>query len=80
MTELSSYVFDVLRRDEDFILYRGRNRGDASQILVVAPVAKYRTEGLKQLEHEYSLKEELDPTWAARPVAIARHWDRRSRP
>ena len=31
---------------------------------------------LKRLEHEYSLKEELDPTWAARPIAIARYRDR----
>ena len=31
MTELSRYVFDVLRRDEEFILYRGRSKGDASQ-------------------------------------------------
>jgi serine/threonine protein kinase len=77
VTELSRYVFDVLRRDEGFILYRGRSNGDASQVLVVAPVAEYPTaESLKQLEHEYSLREELDPTWAARPVAIARHWDR----
>jgi PAS domain S-box-containing protein len=77
VTELSRYVFDVLRRDEGFILYRGRSNGDAPQVLVVAPVAEYPTaESLKQLEHEYSLREELDPTWAARPIAIARHWDR----
>jgi serine/threonine protein kinase len=25
---------------------------------------------------EYSLKEELDATWAAQPIAMARHWDR----
>src|SRR5262249_37014818 len=31
---------------------------------------------LKRLEHEYSLRGELDPTWATRPIAIARHWDR----
>ena len=61
MTELSRYVFDVLRRDEGFVLYRGRNNGDASQVLVVAPAAEYPTaESLKQLEHEYSLREELD--------------------
>ncbi|MEY2607508.1 MAG: hypothetical protein QOH31_5362, partial [Verrucomicrobiota bacterium] len=28
------------------------------------------------LEHAYSLREELDATWAARPIGIARHWDR----
>ena len=33
-------------------------------------------ESLKQLEHEYSLKEELDSTWAVRPLAMVRHSDR----
>src|SRR5262249_43204807 len=33
-------------------------------------------ESLKRLENEYSLREELDPAWVARPMAIARHWDR----
>ncbi|MBV8587043.1 MAG: AAA family ATPase, partial [Verrucomicrobia bacterium] len=33
-------------------------------------------ETLKRLEHEYSLREELDSAWAARPIAITRHWDR----
>ena len=50
---------------------------DTSQILVLSPVAEYPApESLKRLEHEYSLREELDPAWAARPMAIARHWDR----
>jgi hypothetical protein len=29
--ELSTRVFEVLRKDEDFILYRGRSKGDAPQ-------------------------------------------------
>jgi predicted ATPase/signal transduction histidine kinase/PAS domain-containing protein len=77
MIELSTYVFDVLRKDEEVILYRGRNKDDASQVLVLSPVAEYPTlESLKRLEHEYSFREELDPAWAARPIAMARHWDR----
>ena len=77
MIELSRYVFEALRKDEEFILYRGRSKDDASQVLVLSPVAEYPTpESLKRLEHEYSLREELDPAWAARPIAMARHWDR----
>jgi len=77
MIELSTYVFDVLRKDEEVILYRGRSKDDASQVLVLSPVAEYPTlESLKRLEHEYSFREELDPAWAARPMAMARHWDR----
>jgi hypothetical protein len=34
---------------------------------------------LRPLEHEYSLKLELDPTWATGPIAIAHHWDRKPR-
>jgi len=75
--ELSRYVVEPLRKDENFILYRGRSRYDASQILVLSPLAEYPApEILKRLEHEYSLKLELDPTWATRPIAMARHWDR----
>jgi PAS domain S-box-containing protein len=75
--DLSRYVFEALRNDEEFILYRGQSKDDASQVLVLSPAAQRSTpESLKRLEHEYSLKEELDPTWATRPIAIARHWDR----
>jgi serine/threonine protein kinase len=29
--------------------------------------------GLRRLEHEYSLAAELDPAWAAKPLALTRH-------
>jgi PAS domain S-box-containing protein len=75
--ELSRYVLQALRKDEEFILYRGRSKEDASQVLVLSPVAEYPTpESLKRLEHECSLREELHPAWAARPITMARHWDR----
>ena len=32
-------------------------------------------ETLERLEHEYSLREELDPAWAARPIETARYRD-----
>jgi PAS domain S-box-containing protein len=75
--DLSRYVFEALRNDEELILYRGQSKDDASQVLVLSPAVQRSTpESLKRLEHEYSLKEELDSTWATRPIAIARHWDR----
>ena len=75
--DLSGYVFEALRKDEEFILYRGQSKDVASQVLVLLPVAEYPwAESLKRLEHEYYLGEELDPTWVARPIAMARHWDR----
>ena len=74
---LSGYVFEALRKDEEFILYRGQSKDIGSQVLVLSPAVQRSTpESLKRLEHEYSLKQELDPSWATRPIAIARHWDR----
>ena len=77
MVDLSQYVFEALRKDDKFVLYRGRSKGDGSGILVVSPVTEYPPPQILQWqEHAYSLREELDPAWAARPIAIARHWDR----
>jgi serine/threonine protein kinase len=40
-------------------------------------VAEYpKAESQKRLDYEYSLREELDPAWGARPIAMARHWER----
>jgi Histidine kinase-, DNA gyrase B-, and HSP90-like ATPase len=75
--ELSRYVIEPLRKDEDYILYRGRSQYDGSQILALAPLAEHPApEILKRLEHECSLREELDPKWVARPVAMACQRDR----
>ena len=77
MIELSEHVIEALGKDKEFNLYRGRNKGDNSHVLVLSPLAEYPApETLKRLEHEYSLREELDPTWAARAMAITRHWGR----
>jgi predicted ATPase/signal transduction histidine kinase len=75
--ELSKHVFEPLRRDEDSILYRGRKEEDSSHVLVLAPAEEEpRRESVRRLEHEYSLREELDPEWAARPIGFAFHWNR----
>jgi PAS domain S-box-containing protein len=77
VVDLSQYVFEALRKDDKFILYRGRSKDDGSKVLVVSPVTEHPApEILKWQEHAYSLREKLDPTWAARPLAIARHWER----
>ena len=74
MIELSSYVFEALRKDKEFILSRGRSTVDPSRVLVLSPTAEHvPPESLKRLEHEYSLRETLDARWAARPIALARH-------
>ena len=42
--------------------------------LVVAPAAEQPLpQSLRRLEHEYSLAAELEPAWAAKPLALTRH-------
>jgi hypothetical protein len=77
VTELSRFAFEVLRKDEHFILYRGRNKDGSSQILLRSPTSQHPTlQNIKRLEQAYSLKEELDPAWAVRAIEFAWHWDR----
>ena len=77
MIELARYVLEMLRNDEEFILYRRQSKDDTAQVLVLSPVLQRPAlDSLKRLEHEFSLKEELDPEWAVGPRVMARHWDR----
>src|SRR5580698_6263181 len=72
--ELSEHVLVPLREGPDFTLYRGRQHGNPSPILVVALTREQpSTQSLRRLEHEYSLAAELDPAWSARPLALSRH-------
>ena len=73
ITNLSTYALEQLRKEDEFVLYRGRRDADPSDILVVAPASEQPAQGtLKRLEHEYALRAELDPAWAARPLALVR--------
>src|SRR6202166_4765484 len=72
--ESSGYLLVPLREGADFTLYRGRQHGNPSPILVVALTREQPSpQSLRWLEHEYSLAAELDPAWAARPLALSRH-------
>ena len=74
MTELSGYVLEPVRQGVDFVLYRGRQRGNPSPILAVALSAEQASpHGLRRLDHENALAGELDPAWAAKPLALTRH-------
>jgi PAS domain S-box-containing protein len=74
MTQPSEYALETLRQDREFILYRGRQSGNASPVLLFAPAAEQPSpQSLKRLEHEYSLAGELESAWAARPLSLIRH-------
>src|SRR6202790_1457311 len=74
MTAPSEYVLEPIREGADFTLYRGRQNGNPSPVLAVALAAEQPSpQALRRLEHEYSLAAELDPAWAAKPLALTRH-------
>jgi hypothetical protein len=68
--ELSGYVFSPLR-EGDSPLYRGS--GDSLAPVLVVTADDTSLVCFKRLEHEYSLRAELDVAWAARPVALSRY-------
>ena len=76
MTEPSGYMLEPLREGADFTLYGGRVRGSQTPILAVAPAEQESPQGIRRLEHEYSLAAELDEAWAAKPLALTRHQGR----
>src|SRR3954453_21260850 len=74
MAELSGYMLEPLREDKDFTLYRGRQDGNPSPVLVLAlTTVRPSAQAVRRLEHEYSLAAELDARWAAKPLALTRH-------
>jgi PAS domain S-box-containing protein len=74
ITGPSGYVLEPVRTGADFTLYRGRQPGNPSPVLAVALTVEHPSpQSLRQLEHEYSLAAELDPSWAARPLVLTRH-------
>ena len=74
MAAASEYVLEPIRDGAGFTLYRARQRGNEIPLLVVAPAAEQPLlQSLRRLEHEYSLAAELEPAWAAKPLALTRH-------
>src|SRR5229473_3822715 len=70
----SGFLLEPLREGADFTLYRGRQHGNPSTVLAITPSAEHPApNSLQRLEHEYSLAAELDPEWAAKPLALTRH-------
>ena len=73
--ELSKYVVERLREDEEFILYRGHAAGaDPTSILMLGPVPTHpRLDTLQKIDHEYSLRRELNGAWAVQPLELSRY-------
>jgi serine/threonine protein kinase len=74
LIELSQDALQILHEDNEFVLFRGSRKSDRSSLLVVAPASEHPAPAtLSKLEHAYALRDALDPTWAAQPVALSNH-------
>jgi PAS domain S-box-containing protein len=76
--DLSQYRLETLHQDGEFILYRGLPQIGAEpsppSILALSPVVERPAPAtIKKIEHEFSLRDELNPAWAARPIAVTKH-------
>jgi hypothetical protein len=70
---------ETLLEDGEFVLHRHWStiNGLPHSTLVVAPVREHiDPRSLRRIEHEYSLRTELDPAWAARPLALSAYQGR----
>src|ERR1700735_3484456 len=76
VVEISQLVLEPLRTDEEFVLYRGAQAeppGSPSALLLAPASERPPQETLKKIEHEYSLRDERDSSWAVRPLTLAEH-------
>ena len=76
--DLSHYDFDALQSDDDIVLSRGRERTSATShrrsILVKTARSEPPRPGtVRAMEHEFSLRAELDSTWAIRPLELTQY-------
>ena len=74
MAAPSEYLLEPILDGAEFTLYRARQRGNPMPLLVVAPTAgQPMPQSLRRLEREFSFAGELEPAWAAKPLALTRH-------
>src|SRR5258708_22251735 len=71
--QLSKYSLERLRDDGEFILYRAHAKQiEPPSVLLQVPASTRPSPGtLKKIDHEYSLRGELDSAWAVRPLALS---------
>ena len=70
----------VLWKDSERVFHRGwrlDDEGKRRAVLLVVPAADHRSRStLDHFSREYELKDELDGTWAARPLELMREANR----
>src|SRR6266478_6291720 len=76
--DLSDYTLDTLHRHGEFVLCRGHPRTGTNphppSVLVLMSRSEHPPiESVRMMEHEHSLRAELDAAWAVRPVELTQH-------
>ena len=73
--DLFGYKAVPLREDHELILYRGHPKEvTAPCVLLLATVSpRPALETVEKLQHEYSFRNELDTTWAVRPMTLSQY-------
>ena len=71
--QLSEYSLERLRDDGELVLYRAHAKQmERPSVLLLAPAStRPSPETLKKIDHEYSLRSELDSAWAVRPLTLS---------
>jgi len=70
---------ETVLEDGEFVLYRSAaaQTTPAPSVLIVMPRSEHpRPQAVRMLEHEYSLRDRLDPAWALRAIALTTLEDR----
>jgi PAS domain S-box-containing protein len=68
---MSTYALECIRAGTEFVVYRGHRDANPGQVLVVAPASEPAAQKiLRRLEHEYGLRDKLDPAWATQPLEL----------
>jgi serine/threonine protein kinase len=77
VTASSGHAHEILWEDGELVLSRSVWDGEPFPLLATMPSSTQPSlETLRRLQHAYALREELDPTWAARPVRLEPHQGR----
>jgi serine/threonine protein kinase len=79
--DLSGYTLEIVHRDGEFVLCRGRAVASPTphppSVLVLQPASEHPLPAhVRMLEHELALRDELDSKWAVRPLALAQYQGR----
>jgi PAS domain S-box-containing protein len=70
MNELANCIVETLLEDSELVIWRAQIDDGSSSWLLASLASDRRAAGLTKLQHAHSLREELDFSWAARPLEL----------